>query len=183
MCKLTCKSLLCGLLLAITACSPPSAYAEQDGPEIVLSAAQPEAEFLVTLCVDRPESLTEVTPSAHVNADVEVIGERAGVIRAEVIEVDDEERQDELDLADEPSEDGEWVAFSLESDGPWEQTGRHCTEQSVRFEYEGDAEDEDSMTEVRLTWHVNFYVEYWYEGWGRSGFEDDDVSVEIAAVE
>ena len=182
------RSLSCGVLLAVAACSPPSVFAEREGPEVTLTAADSEAQFEVTLCIDVPDTIDSVhDPRIEIQADIEVVSsERGGVVRGLVDGTMDEERRDEADLSAPARENysgeaDDFLSFGMDGFEPLEGAGRHCSEpQRMRFEYDG----EDPMTQLRLTWTVMVDARYSSNRVLRSdGFTGDDVSIEIEAVE
>ncbi|MEM7156581.1 MAG: hypothetical protein AAF799_27285 [Myxococcota bacterium] len=187
MLELNPRSLLCGMLLAAAACSPPHVHQQVQGPEVTMTAADSIAEFDVTVCMDIPRRVDSISSTTiFVNADVEVTGgERGGLLRG-LLEGGDEERfEDQLDLdapqqIDEWGEDGDDLAFDLRLDDDWGGSGRSCAEpQRMRFEYFG----EEPAAEVRLTWTVDFYADYFSRGLRAANFSDDAVTIEIEAVQ
>lgn len=171
------KSLLGSALLVVTACSPPSVHMEEDGPELVLTHAMPTASFEVTVCIDRPAKVTEFSPRVTVLADLDPESSGTGTVRGQVLEAEGDGRyMDEL----EASTDEARLVLDLEITDAWEQPGRNCTEaQLVSFDYVGD----DAMADLRLSWSVSVAGDYDYEGFGRSGFESADITIEIEPLQ
>lgn len=172
------KSLLGSALLLVTACSPPSVHMEEDGPELVLTSAMPTASFEVTVCIDRPPKVTEFLPRVKVFADLDSGGGGTGIVRGRLLEAEQEDGRhvDELEV----STDDTRLAFDLETTDAWDQAGRNCTEaQLVSFDYVGD----DAMADLRLSWSVSVSGDYEFDGFGRSGFESADITIEIEPLQ
>lgn len=182
----TLRSLSCGVLLLAAACSPPHVHEEEAGPDFSLSAADSVAEFDISVCVDAPRRVTEITSAnLYVEADILVAdGTRTGLVLGALDGAMDDREQDELDLDAPRGVNGEdWeedsLVFDLDAENEWDADGRQCSEpQRIRFEYTG----EEPTTSLSVEWRVTFIAEFFSRGFRAVEFEEDEVTITIEPV-
>lgn len=174
------ETLLSVAILSVGACSLPGVTHEQDGPSIVLTGQEPVAEYSVRLCMDTPD-IDYVETWAQLHADARrVEGADAVTVTAVLDGSESDEPRGRAELTG-PELVEDALDVGLSAEGSWEdQSGRRCSEpEVVRFELE-DAPDD---ARVELDWVVVFGAEYDDMFRGGDVIHQEDLTIEIEALQ
>lgn len=165
-------SLMLALSMLAAGCSPPSAFAELEGPGFVLTAQEPVAAFEVTLCLNAPTD-----EQLFVQASVAVEARTTLGTAALRLESLADRPADERSLTAEVSSALSPVRwFGLQADGDWKARGRRCATPEV-VEFSAERLSPGASLKVE-SWSVQMDVT-----WEGRAFSDSldsgDLTVEI----